>query len=205
MMKAITSRRYGAVDEVLELVDVDELEMGDDEVLVQVDAASVNAADWHFVRGAPYIAGLQFRLGRPNFRIPSSDLAGTSEQRVGTSPGSSRARRSSAPPRCEASGTFAEFVSAPQTVVAPKPARLTSAEAAASPLAASRTLQALRHHRRVAPGDHVPIVGGSGGVGTFAAPIATAFDAEVTGVCSAHDLDLSPGLAAERSCAACSR
>ena len=196
-MKDITSRPYGAADEVVELVDVDELEMGYDEVLVQVDAALVNAADWHLLRGAPYIAGPQFRLGRPNFRIPSSDLAGTvraaGRHVTGIEPGDEVFGTTST----RGFGTFAELLSAPQTVVAPKPARLTFAEAAASPLAASTTLQTLRDHRRVAPGDDVPIVGGSGGVDTLAAPIAKAFGAEVTGVCSTHDLDLVRSQGAE--------
>ena len=72
-MKAITCRSYG----VLRLEEVDEPVPGADDVLVDVQAASVNAADWHLVRGAPYIARLKFGLRRPNFGIPGSDLAGT--------------------------------------------------------------------------------------------------------------------------------
>ena len=72
-MKAITCRTYG----VLQLEEVDEPVPGADDVLVDVHAASVNAADWHLIRGGPFIARLKFGLRRPSFGIPGCDLAGT--------------------------------------------------------------------------------------------------------------------------------
>jgi NADPH:quinone reductase-like Zn-dependent oxidoreductase len=80
-MKAVTCRSYG----VLRLAEVDEPVPGTDDVLVDVQAASVNAADWHLVRGAPYIARLRFGLRRPNFGIPGSDQARRSEPSGATS------------------------------------------------------------------------------------------------------------------------
>lgn len=54
-MKAIVYRRYGAPDDVLELTDIDKPVVNDNEVLVRVHAASVNPADWHLMRGEPYV------------------------------------------------------------------------------------------------------------------------------------------------------
>jgi len=54
-MKAIVNDRYGSPD-VLELREIDKPEVTDDGVLVRVRATSVNAYDWHMMRGKPYIA-----------------------------------------------------------------------------------------------------------------------------------------------------
>ena len=77
-MKAIVRDTYGSPD-VLELKDIDKPEPADDEVLVRVHAASVNPADWHFLRGAPYIARMQFGLGKPKDRVLGCDVAGRVE------------------------------------------------------------------------------------------------------------------------------
>src|SRR6187397_2811033 len=53
-MKAIVQERYGAAD-VLKLEDIDRPELGDDEVLVRVLAASAHIGDWHFMTGLPYL------------------------------------------------------------------------------------------------------------------------------------------------------
>jgi NADPH:quinone reductase-like Zn-dependent oxidoreductase len=67
-VKAIVRDRYGSPD-VLELTDIDKPEPGDDEVLLRVHAASVNPADWHILRGAPYIARMQFGVRKPKDRV----------------------------------------------------------------------------------------------------------------------------------------
>ena len=75
-MKAITCSGYGAPQDVLRLADVPEPDLADDEVLVEVHAASLNPADWHLVRGVPYVARLTIGLRRPGFTVPGSDFAG---------------------------------------------------------------------------------------------------------------------------------
>ena len=77
-MKAIVRDNYGSPD-VLELKDIDKPEPGDDEVLLRVHAASVNPADWHILRGAPYIARMQFGLRKPKDRVLGCDVAGRVE------------------------------------------------------------------------------------------------------------------------------
>ena len=72
-MKAIVRDSYGPPD-VLELTDIDKPEPGDDEVLLRVHAASVNPADWHILRGAPYIARMQFGLRKHKQRRVAGSL-----------------------------------------------------------------------------------------------------------------------------------
>ncbi|MCU1487509.1 MAG: NAD(P)-dependent alcohol dehydrogenase [Actinomycetia bacterium] len=196
-MKAVTTRRYGAPDDVLALADVDDPTIADDQVLVQVHAASVNPVDWHLVRGTPYLARLKFGLRRPKVRIPGSDVAGTvraigpnvTSVQVGDEVfGTSFLR---------GFGAFAELVPLPEQLVARKPERLTFEHAAALPLAASTALQALRDHGRIAAGQRVLVVGASGGVGTFAVQLAKSFGAEVTAVCSTRNLELVRSLGAD--------
>jgi NADPH:quinone reductase-like Zn-dependent oxidoreductase len=94
------------------------------------------------------------------------------------------------------SGAFAEYVCVRQSVVA-KPASLTFEQAAAVPTAAVTALQGLRDHGRLRPGHRVLVNGASGGVGSFAVQLAKAFGAEVTGVCSTHNLELVRSLGAD--------
>jgi NADPH:quinone reductase-like Zn-dependent oxidoreductase len=196
-MKAITSRRYGAPDDVLELTDVAEPTVADDEVLVQVHAASVNPVDWHLLRGTPYVARLKFGLRRPKLRTLGCDVAGTVRS-VGTNVTSVQVGDEVfGTSFLRGFGAFAELVSVPEQLVARKPERLTFEQAAAVPLAASTALQALRDHGRIAAGQQVLIVGASGGVGTFAVQLAKSFGAEVTAVCSTRNLELVRSLGAD--------
>ncbi len=113
-MRAIICRGYGPPDDVLQLADVDEPEVGDDEVLVRVHATSINSADWHLVRGIPSIARLQLGLRRPSFSVPGCDVAGR-VQAVGKDVTTVRAGDDVfASPFMHGFGTFAERVSVPR-------------------------------------------------------------------------------------------
>jgi NADPH:quinone reductase-like Zn-dependent oxidoreductase len=195
-VKAIVRDTYGSAD-VLELTDIDKPEPGDDEVLLRVHAASVNPADWHILRGVPYIARMQFGLGKPKDRVLGCDVAGHIEA-VGNNvtmlqPG----EEVFGSPFMHGLGAFAEWVCISEDLLAPKPANLSFEQVAAVPLAALTALQALRGQGRIEPGYKVLIIGASGGVGTFAVQIAKSFDAEVSGVCSTRNLEMVRALGAE--------
>ena len=195
-MKAILRDKYGSPD-VLVLKDIDKPELGDDEVLLRVHAASVNPADWHILRGAPYIARMQFGLRKPKDRVLGCDVAGRVEAVGNNVTMLQPADEVFGSPFMHGLGAFAEWVCISEDLLAPKPAALSFEQAAAVPLAASTALQALRDHGRIEPGHKVLIIGASGGVGTFAVQIAKYFDAEVTGVCSARNVDMVRSLGAD--------
>jgi NADPH:quinone reductase-like Zn-dependent oxidoreductase len=143
------------------------------------------------MRGDPYVARLAMGLRAPKEKVRGRDFAGVVEA---LGPDVDRFR-----PGDEvygiASGTFAELVSAKVAVVEPKPATLSFEQAAAMPLAGITALQGLRD--LAAPGRRVLVNGASGGVGTFAVQIATAYGAEVTGVCSTRNIELVESLGAD--------
>jgi NADPH:quinone reductase-like Zn-dependent oxidoreductase len=195
-VKAIVRDTYGSPD-VLELTDIDKPEPGDDEVLLRVHAASVNPADWHILRGAPYIARIEFGLRKPKDRVLGCDVAGHIEA-VGKNvtmlqPG----EEVFGSPFMHGLGAFAEWVCISEDLLAPKPAALSFEQVAAVPLAALTALQGLRDQGRIEPGHKVLIIGASGGVGTFAVQIAKAFGANVTGVCSTRNVEMVRALGAD--------
>jgi NADPH:quinone reductase-like Zn-dependent oxidoreductase len=96
-----------------------------------------------------------------------------------------------------AKGSFAEYAVAEEGKLAPKPAGLSMAQAAAIAISGLAALQGLRDHGRVQPGQRVLVIGASGGVGTFAVQVAKALGAEVTGVCSTEKVDLVRSLGAD--------
>ncbi|MFH9728190.1 NAD(P)-dependent alcohol dehydrogenase [Streptomyces sp. NPDC017254] len=191
-MKAIVQDRYGS-SEVLRLDEADRPQVGEHDVLVRVRAASVNARDWHVMRGDPYVARLAFGLRRPKARIRGTDFAGEV-----TAVGGSVSRFAVGDEVYgEADGAFAEYVSAAADKIAVKPRNLTFEQAAAVPLAGGTALKALRDLAGTRPGHRVLVNGASGGVGTFAVQMAKALGAEVTAVCSARNADLVRSLGAD--------
>jgi NADPH:quinone reductase-like Zn-dependent oxidoreductase len=192
-MRAIVQAEYGPAD-VLRVGEVERPTIAADEVLVRVHAAGLDRGTWHLMAGLPYL----FRLMGPGVRKPKNpvlglDLAGTVEA-VGAEV-----------TRFEVGdevfgigrGSFAEYARAREDKLARKPASLTFDQAAVVAVSGLTALQGLRDVGRVQPGQHVLVVGASGGVGTFAVQIAKAFGAEVTGVCSAAKLDLVRSIGAD--------
>jgi len=179
-MKAIVYRKYGYSD-VLKLAEVEKPIPKDNEVLIQVHAASVNSWDWDLLRGKPFVNRLGGLL-KPKYNILGADIAGRIEA-VGKDvkhllPGQDVFGDISG---CGWGG-FAEYTCAEEWALSLKPEWMSFEEAAAIPQAAVLALQGLRDIGKVKKGDHVLINGAGGGVGTFAIQYAKAIGAEVTGV-----------------------
>jgi NADPH:quinone reductase-like Zn-dependent oxidoreductase len=195
-MKAVVFTTYGSPD-VLQLQDVPMPSVGPNDVLVNVCAASVNAGDWHLVRGDPFVVRLMFGLRKPKNTRLGVDIAGRVEAAgsnvIQFQPGDEVFGDLS---DC-GFGAFAEYVSVPEHTLARKPSNVTFEEAAAVPSAALTALQGLSEQGRVQPGQKVLINGASGGVGTFAVQIAKALGAEVTGVCSTRNVEMVRGIGAD--------
>ena len=192
MMKAIVQHGYGSPD-ILKVQDIDKPVITEDEVLVRVNASSVNPLDWYGVAGL-YLFRPMGGLRKPKDDRLGSDFAGTVEA-IGKS-----VKRFHVGDEVfgTASGAFAEYVCVRENGRAVvKPANLTFAEAAAVPVAAITALQAVRDHGHVQPRQKVLIHGASGGVGTFAVQIAKWLGADVTGVCSTGNVAMVGSIGAD--------
>jgi NADPH:quinone reductase-like Zn-dependent oxidoreductase len=189
-MRAITQRHYGSAD-VLRLEQVNRPTIADDEVLVRVHAAGLDRGTWHLMAGEPYAIRL---IGprRPKHPVPGLDIAGTV-----VSTGAAVTRFMVGDEVFGISrGAFAELAAAREYKLVRKPTRLSFEQAAVVAVSGLAALQAT-HVGCVKAGQHVLIVGASGGVGTFAVQIARALGAEVTGVASTPKADIVRSIGAD--------
>ena len=194
-MKAIVYTKYGSPD-VLQFKEVEKPVPKDNEVLVRVHAASLNAGDLHFLRGEPLLRLTTGGLLKPKHKILGDDIAGRVEA-VGRNvkqfqPGDEVFGISDF-------GAFAEYrcVKKSEDRLVLKPANVSFEEAATVPMAAIPALQGLRDKGQIQSGQKVLINGASGGVGTFAVQIAKSFGAEVTAVCSTRKMDMVRSIGAD--------
>jgi NADPH:quinone reductase-like Zn-dependent oxidoreductase len=170
-----------------------------DEVLVRVEAASVNRADLDAITARWFFIRLFAGLRRPRVKRVGLDVAGVVEA-VGE-----EVTRFKVGDRVfgdlfsYGSGAFAEYVCAPEKAFAAIPDDMSFEVAATLPHSGVLALQGLRLSggRTVGEGDRVLIVGASGNVGPFAVQIAKARGAHVTGVASTDKLDFVRSLGAD--------
>lgn len=197
-MKAIIQTEYGSPD-VLRLADVDQPAMSDNDVLIKIVAASVDAGIWHLMRGTPYL----IRLIYGGLRRPKTPILGTAIAGQVTAVGKAITQFQ---PGDEVFGDlseagfggFAEYVCVPEAALALKPHSLTFESAATVPVSAQAALQGLRDVGQLQAGQKVLILGAAGGVGSFAMQLAKAFGAEVTGVCSTDKVEMVHQLGADQ-------
>jgi len=192
-MKAIVYEKYGSPD-VIQLKDIEKPTPKDDEVLIKIHAASVNAYDWHFLTADIFLIRLMGGgLLKPKNTRLGADMAGRIEAV------SKNVKQFQ--PGDEVfgivKGSFAEYACAPENALALKPVHTSFNEAAAIPMAAITALQGLRDEGHIQAGQKVLINGASGGVGTFAVQIAKSFGAEVTAVCSTRNLEQARSIGAD--------
>lgn len=192
-MKAIVYTKYGSPD-VLQLKEVEKPVPGDNEVLIKIRAASVNAYDWHFLTADIFL--IRFMGGgmlKPKYTRLGADIAGRIEA-IGRNvkqfqPGDEVFGM--------VRGGFAEYTCFLEDALVSKPSNLSFEAAAAVPMAGVTALQGLRDEGRIQSGQKVLINGASGGVGTFAVQVAKFYGAEVTAVCSTRNLDQALSIGAD--------
>jgi NADPH:quinone reductase-like Zn-dependent oxidoreductase len=193
-MQAIVYTEYG-LPEVLRLQEVVKPVPTDDEVLIQIQAVSVNGSDRENLIGSPLYARIG-GLRKPRHQILGSDIAGRVEmvgrnirefhvgdEVFGEIPGYH--------------GGFAEYVCMPETTLARKPAGITFEQAAAIPQAGVIALRGICTKGQVQPGQKVLINGAGGSAGVFAVQLAKLCGAEVTGVDHSAKLDFVRSLGAD--------
>ena len=193
-MKAVVYNEFGPPD-VLQIQELDKPVPKENEVLVKVRAASVNPYDWHMIRGTPFLMrAMMAGLRKPRNPRVGIDCSGTVEA-VGQEVTQFRPGNDVFGGKA---GALAEYLCVPATEgIALKPANVSFEQAAGVQVAACTALQALRDSGKVQPGQTVLINGASGGVGTFAVQIAKSLGAQVTGVCSARNVELVRSLGAD--------
>jgi NADPH:quinone reductase-like Zn-dependent oxidoreductase len=192
-MKAIVYHNYGSPD-VLKCEEIEKPVPNDNEVLIKVRAAALNALDWRMMRGKPVFIRLMLGgLRKPKNTRPGVDVAGQVEA-VGRNVTQFK-------PGDEVfgvcKGACSEYVCTIEDKLALKPANISFEDAAAVPVAALTALQGLRDKGRIKPGQKVLVDGASGGVGTFAVQIAKSFGAEVTAACSTGKMDTARAIGAD--------
>jgi NADPH:quinone reductase-like Zn-dependent oxidoreductase len=201
-MNSIVQHGYGDPERVLRPADTPAPRPGRDEVAVRVITAKVNTPDWIAALGRPYVLRPMIGFGGPRAPIRGSDFAGIVES-VGEgvsdlAPGDevfgSLGTNSFAKGY---PGAFRTHTVAPARLVAKKPPELSFDQAACVVMSGLVALQAFRDTVPLRPGHRVLVVGASGGIGTFAVPLAKSMGAEVTGVCSARNADLVRSLGAD--------
>jgi NADPH:quinone reductase-like Zn-dependent oxidoreductase len=194
-MHAVVQDAYGtAPDAVLRVAQAATPVIADDDVLVHVGAASVDRGTGHIMSGMPYVMRLAgFGIRAPKFMNPGRSAAGTV-----VAVGRNVAEFS---PGDEVYGTvessLAEYARGRARRLAPKPANLSLAQAAAVPVSGLAALHAVRDQARVQPGQQVLVIGATGGVGTFAVQLAKAYGAEVTATSSPANADLARTIGAD--------
>jgi len=192
-MRAVVQDAYGSAD-TLDVAEIGRPPVGDDDVLLRVHAVGLHIGDWHMMTGQPYLMRVAgFGVRAPKTRVRGTDMAGT----VVAVGANVTGYRSGDDVFGTCGGALAEYATAREATLAAKPAGLTFEQAAALPTSACTALQALRAVGTIEPGQHVLVVGASGGVGLFAVQIAKSFGAEVTGVCSTAKVDLVRSVGAD--------
>ena len=192
-MRAVAQRAYGPA-EVLHVETIERPSVGDDEVLIEVEAAGLDRGVWHLMTGLPLaVRAAGFGLTKPKNPVLGMDVAGRVVE-VGAA-----VTRFAVGDEVFGigKGTFAEYAVAKEAKLAHKPDSVTFEQAAVSTISGITALQALTKVGRLEAGQHVLVIGASGGVGTFAVQLAKALGATVTGVASTAKLDTVRALGAD--------
>lgn len=193
-MRAAVQNRYGA-PVVLTVTEIDPPTIGDNDVLVRVKAAGVDAGVWHLAAGKPYLVRLFSGLRAPKRKVPGRDVAGEVTQ-VGSAV--TRFAVGDEVFGTTLDGSFAEFTRTAEDRLVLKPANVSFEQAAATPVSGCTALHAARDAGKLMIGQTVLVLGAGGGVGSFAVQIAVAMGATVTGVCSTGKVDFVTSLGASR-------
>ena len=192
-MKAVLFEKHGG-PEVLHLAEVPDPTAGPDEVVVDISAVSVNAADYKVRLGGGAYGGsgvkLPHILGRDFSGVVSAVGPGVTDLRVGDAVFGV----------CDQGieGAYAEKIAIKAAIIAKKPERLGHAEAAAMALTSITALWALEDTAKLKPGETILIQGGAGGVAGFGIQLAKHIGATVITTASARNHDYVRRLGANR-------
>lgn len=192
-MRAVVQRAYGST-ETLKLDQIASPQVEADQVLIEVHAAGLDRGVWHLMTGKPYLLRLMgFGVTRPKNPVPGADVAG----RV-VAVGRDVTRFAVGDEVFGiARGSYAEYAVADASKLTHKPESVSFEQAAVASISGITALQALTEVGQVEAGQHVLVIGASGGVGSYAVQLGKALGARVTGVASAAKAELVRSLGAD--------
>jgi len=192
-MKAVITKEYGSVD-VLSLESVDQPAINENEILVEVRAASVNPLDWRIRTGE-----MKIMTGKRPPKILGSDYSGVVSE-IGKNITSYK-KGDEVFGMIDIikvkEGTYAEFVKVKENDICIKPNNSSFEEAASIPLVSLTAYIALSNIAKVKRGSSVLVNGCAGGVGSAAVQIAKALGCKTTGVCSTKNIDFARKIGAD--------
>jgi NADPH:quinone reductase-like Zn-dependent oxidoreductase len=194
IMKAIICPKFGPPD-ILKLEEVETPIPRENDVLVKIQASSLNSMDVEILRGK-----MQPFMRKPRFKILGTDIAGKVHEIGKNVKKFQKGDEVFGDTSLVSYGAFAEYVCVPEEILRLKPENLTFEEAATIPQSAVAALQGLRDKRQILrfkPGHKVLINGAGGGMGSFAVQIAKYFGAEVTGVDNSEKMDMLHSIGAD--------
>ncbi|MHC1734858.1 MAG: NAD(P)-dependent alcohol dehydrogenase [Erysipelotrichaceae bacterium] len=185
-MRAIVYDKKNKTDFMV-LREVEKPIVKDDQVLVKIHNTSLNAADYRSIK-----MGIV-----PDGRIMGADIAGVVEA-VGENVEKFKVGDAVFGDLSSCGfGGLAEYVAAPESVLARIPIGVSFEIASALPMASLTALQGMRNLGHIQAGQKVLIYGAGGGVGTFAVQLAKQFDTEVTAVCGTRNVETIKALGAD--------
>lgn len=188
--------KYGS-PKGLKMKDVDKPSPQNGEILVKIKASSVNALDWHFLRGKPLFMRLMFGLLIPKNKILGYDFSGIVEE-VGFNVTKFKVGDEVFGGLGFKLGGFAEYaVIGEDELVIHKSTKNSFEEAGAIAAAGLTAFLCIRDRAKVKKDNKVLINGAAGGVGTFSVQFAKYYGAEVTAVCSNHNRVMVKSLGAD--------
>mgnify|MGYP000706120316 CR=1 FL=1 len=196
-MKAIIATGYGG-PEVLQLREVEKPSPKENEVLIQIKAASISRADCMMRTGKPYIGRLFLGISKPKHPIPGTGFAGIIEA-VGASVQNFKKGDSVFGESIHSFGTNAEYVCLDESgLIYTLPENVSFEEAASLCDGALTSMNFLKNVGEISPGQKILINGAAGGLGSAAVQLAKHFGAEVTAVCGPNNLQLAKDLGADK-------
>ncbi len=192
-MKAAYYEEFGELNQI-KVGELDKPEPGEGEVLIRIQSAGVNPVDAAVARGM-----LKDAIPAEFPVIPGWDVAGVIEERGHSSRRFAKGDKVYAYARRPViqHGTFAEYISIPESYVAKSPEKLTMEESGGVPLTGLTAYQSLFDAGRLKGGETIMILGASGGVGSLAIQLANWKGATVIGVAGSSNQDYMKDLGAD--------
>ena len=193
-MRAILFSKYGSADD-LKLIDKPVPIPGKGEVVLKVKNSSLNAMDWHILRGVTMV---KFKCGlfspKTKYNVLGADVSGEIVEVGSDVEGYAVGDEVFGD---IFTGGYAEYAKASVKVITKKPEEVTHEQAAAVPVAGMTALKACKDIAKIEPGEHVLVNGASGGVGSYCVQLAKHYGAKVTAVCSGKNVELVKSLGAD--------